>query len=89
MGKAVYENPHAERVNGTIKNDYVKPWNPASYAELQHYVAKAIINYNTYKPHSSLERLTPVQYRQLSHGSETKGEKKKTAGEKWSMLFRH
>lgn len=81
MGKDVYENPHAERVNGTIKNDYVKPWNPDSYAELQQYTAKAIINYNTDKPHSSLERLTPVQYREVSHGSETKREKKKTAVE--------
>lgn len=64
MCKDVYENPHAERINGTIKNDYVKPWNPNSYTDLQNYVAKAINNYNTDRPHSSLKRITPVNFRE-------------------------
>jgi putative transposase len=79
MCKDVYENPHAERINGTIKNDYVKPWNPSSYLELQKYVAKAVYNYNTDKPHSSLGRLTPVKFREQCQGNTMKFTKRKTA----------
>ncbi len=68
MGKDVYENPHAERVNGTIKNSYLIPWNPSNYNELGIYTARAIRNYNTDKAHSSLGRLTPVHFREMSLG---------------------
>ena len=30
MGKTAYENPKAERLNGTIKNDYLIPYHPIS-----------------------------------------------------------
>ena len=31
MCESVYENIHAERVNGTIKNQYLKGYNPGSF----------------------------------------------------------
>ena len=68
MGKEVYDNPHAERVNGTIKNNYVIPWNPRSYDELELFTARAVTNYNTDKPHLALGRLTPVQFRERNSG---------------------
>ena len=66
MGKTAYENPHAERVNGTIKNDYLIPYQPGDYQELTRMFKKAVDMYNRYKPHQSLGRHTPQEFRQLA-----------------------
>ena len=63
MGKECFENPHAERLNGTLKNDYIIPYNPRTYNELERYTKKAIYFYNNGKPHDSLNGLTPIEYR--------------------------
>ena len=59
----VNENAHAERLNGIIKNDYLYPYHPRTRTELKGRLKKAIWMYNNEKPHSSLNDLTPVQYR--------------------------
>jgi len=63
MAKEVYENPHAERINGTIKNDYLIPYSPKDEASLNRELARAVHNYNTGKPHSSNEGMTPRELR--------------------------
>jgi putative transposase len=60
----VYENSHAERLNGTIKNDYLYPYQPKDRESLKKAYTKAIWMYNNEKPHDSLNGLTPVQYRE-------------------------
>lgn len=62
MGKTAYENPHAERLNRTIKNDYIKPYNPRNFRELNQCCSKAVKMYNQGKPHSSIDGLTPDQF---------------------------
>jgi len=62
MGKSAYENPHAERINGTIKNYYLIPYQPKNFHELQKMLIKAVNLYNTKKPHKSLNRLTPQEF---------------------------
>lgn len=59
MGKSAYENPHAERINGIIKNDYLKPYQPQSFSELKQMLIKAVFLYNNERPHKSLGRLSP------------------------------
>ncbi len=59
----VNENSHAERLNGVIKNDYLYPYGPNDRPALKKDLKKAIWMYNNEKPHSSLNNLTPVQYR--------------------------
>ena len=54
---------HSERLNGTIKNDYIYPYGPDDRPALKKANKKAIWMYNNEKPHSSLNGLTPVQYR--------------------------
>lgn len=61
--ETVYENPHAERINGTIKNSYLYAYAPATFQELQKKLKKAVNMYNNGKPHSALNKMTPVQYR--------------------------
>lgn len=63
MGKNVYDNPHAERVNGTIKNGYVKYWEPKTYQELVASVDRAVNNYNKSKPHQGNKGLAPIELR--------------------------
>jgi transposase InsO family protein len=62
MCETVYENPHAERINGTIKNSYLKGYNPLNYQGLNRKLDKAVYMYNYEKPHSSINHHTPVAF---------------------------
>jgi hypothetical protein len=61
--EGVYENAHAERLNGIIKNDYLYPYQPSDRTLLKKNLKKAIWMYNNENPHESLNGLTPVKYR--------------------------
>ena len=62
MGKCAYENPHAERLNGTIKNDYLAHYRPSNLKELTAMLERAAYNYNNHRPHTSLHELTPTEF---------------------------
>lgn len=62
MGKTAYENPHAERVNGIIKNNYIRHYGPKDYTDLIKMNNKAVLMYNTEKPHGALKKLSPLQF---------------------------
>lgn len=64
MCKNVYENPHAERINGTIKNGYLRGYNPSNFHELKRKLNKAVYMYNHQKTHSSIGHLTPFEFEQ-------------------------
>jgi hypothetical protein len=59
MSKSVYENPFAERINGTIKNDYLKNYAPENYEQLTKLLTKAVTLYNEDRPHKSLNGYSP------------------------------
>lgn len=58
MGYSVFENSHAERINGTIKNDYLIHYKPSDYDGLIKQTTRAVNNYNK-RPHDSLNKLSP------------------------------
>lgn len=62
MCEVAYENPYAERINGTIKNQYLKGYNPQTFNELIQMTERAIHNYNYVRPHKSLNKQTPATY---------------------------
>ena len=62
MCESVYENAHAERLNGIIKNDYLLPYGPESFDDLVNLSRKAIMNYNYKRPHQGIRNLTPAQF---------------------------
>lgn len=62
MCTSPYENPHAERINGIIKNDYLVGYNPKTYSQLETMTAKGVMKYNHEKPHSSLGNISPYQF---------------------------
>jgi transposase InsO family protein len=62
MCESVYENAHAERENGTIKNDYLVYYGPQNYNELIAMQDKAVWKYNHERPHQSLGNVPPHQF---------------------------
>jgi len=64
MCEYAWENGKAERVNGVIKNNYLRHWNIKSLSQLIKMVDRAVRLYNTDKPHISLNRMTPVEFEQ-------------------------
>jgi putative transposase len=59
----VYENAHAERLNGIIKNNYLYPYGPTNRASLKKLLDKAVYMYNTGKPHKALRKQTPIMFK--------------------------
>jgi transposase InsO family protein len=62
MCKMAYQNGKAERVNGTIKNNYLRHWKINSLSDLTRSVDRAVRLYNQEKPHSSLNKMSPKQF---------------------------
>jgi putative transposase len=62
MCESVYENAHAERINGIIKNDYLVYYGPLNYNQLSNMTTKAVMKYNYERPHQSLGNVSPDQY---------------------------
>lgn len=61
MCKEAWENAYTERINRTIKEEYLNAWSISSYKELVSYVNKAVKAYNN-RPHSSLQMMSPVDF---------------------------
>lgn len=63
MGEKAQDNAYAERINGTIKNEYLKYWEINSLNELQKKLTKAVNHYNIKRKHNEIPgRLTPVKF---------------------------
>jgi transposase InsO family protein len=64
MCEEVYENTHIERINGTIKNQYLERMSIKSYNDLKNKLSQVINTYNNLRPHQSLNKMTPFAYEQ-------------------------
>lgn len=62
MGLSCYENPFAERINSTVKNEYLLPKKPITFAALVAELSCTLKLYNTDRPHQSLNYLNPTDY---------------------------
>jgi transposase InsO family protein len=62
MSRTAQDNAYAERINETIKYEYLKYWKPKSYKELERCVKKAVNHYNKQRPHNRLMRMTPESF---------------------------
>lgn len=65
MGRGVYENSQAERLNETIKNQYLGYYEPGTLQEIKKLTKKVIYLYNYERPHASLNKTTPAYYETL------------------------
>lgn len=64
MAEFVLDNPHAERINGIIKNNYLIHRKIESFEQLVKEPDRSVKLYNHEKPHSSLQNLTPFEFEQ-------------------------
>jgi putative transposase len=62
MCNEVYENTHIERLNDTIKNQYLNRRAIASEQQLKQEVNKTMETYNSKRPHQSLGGMNPVAF---------------------------
>ena len=60
-----YENPHAERLNGILKNEYLYPNNPKSFKDLQRLLIESVNLYNQERPHNSLGGVSPKEFSKM------------------------
>ena len=75
MCEYAWENGKAERLNGVIKNNYLKHRVINSFEELQKEVDRSVFLYNYEKPHIKLQRKTPIEFENsyICIGQQTSG----------------
>ncbi len=62
MAQSAQDNAYAERINNTIKNEYLYYWKPQTFEQLKRMVDKAVMNYNTKRIHNNLSRASPENF---------------------------
>jgi len=65
MGLKATDNAYAERINGIIKNEYLRKWKIKDEQDLRAKTKKAVNHYNTKRKHRSLGmKYTPQEFEQ-------------------------
>lgn len=62
MCHEAWENAYSERINRTIKEEYLDGWEIKDFAMLNRFVKKAVNHYNTKRRHQNLKWQTPTQF---------------------------
>jgi putative transposase len=63
MGEKAQDNAYAERINGTIKNEYLKYRNIITLSDLKKEVKRSVNHYNEKRKHLSLpDRVSPKEF---------------------------
>ena len=55
MGLYATDNAYAERINGTIKNEYLSKWQITDFNDLKRKTAKAVAHYNQHRKHRAFK----------------------------------
>ncbi len=65
MGEKAQDNAYAERINGTIKNEYLKRWHIPNFKTLKIKTKKAVNHYNKQRLHLAFNNeQTPLGFKQ-------------------------
>jgi hypothetical protein len=62
MALSAQDNAYAERINRTIKEEYLDHWSAKDFNQLKHQIDKAIHSYNFKRPHNHLNRMSPIEF---------------------------
>ena len=62
MALSAQDNAYAERINRTIKEEYLDYWKPSSFGHLKKDVKRAVNQYNNKRPHDNLNKRNPVEF---------------------------
>lgn len=63
MATSAQDNAYAERINRTIKEEYLNYWKPKTFMQLKAMVKRAVQNYNEKRVHNNIDRTTPLEFR--------------------------
>src|SRR5690554_7345423 len=59
------DNAYAERINGTIKNEYLQRWNIMDFKDLRRCLKKAVNHYNSKRIHNNLiNDYSPLEFKE-------------------------
>lgn len=64
MSKSSQDNAYAERINRTIKEEYLDHWKPSDFKLLKQHTQKAVEHYNNKRIHNNLDRMKPAAFEQ-------------------------
>ena len=65
MGMKAQDNAYAERINGTIKNEYLQRWNIMDFKDLRRCLKKAVNHYNSKRIHNNLiNDYSPLEFKE-------------------------
>ncbi|QAA80230.1 IS3 family transposase [Aequorivita sp. H23M31] len=62
MALSAQDNAFAERINRTIKEEYLDHWKPKDFGQLKRMMAKAVRNYNNKRLHNNNDRMSPEKF---------------------------
>ena len=62
MSLSAQDNAYAERINRTIKEEYLDHWKPENFEQLKRCTNKAVSNYNNKRPHNNIEKMSPTVF---------------------------
>lgn len=62
MSKSSQDNAYVERVNRTIKEEYLDHWKPPDFKQLKRDTQRSVNHYNNKRIHNSLDRMSPIGF---------------------------
>lgn len=62
MALSAQDNAYAERINKTIKEEYLDYWKPKTFEELTKCLDRAVNQYNNKRPHNNIGKIPPVEF---------------------------
>ena len=62
MALSAQDNAYAERINKTIKEEYIEYWKPKNYEQLKKMIYKSVNQYNNKRPHNCIGKLSPINF---------------------------
>jgi hypothetical protein len=62
MALSAQDNAYAERINRTIKEEYLDYWKPKNFNQLKRFIDKAVYHYNNKRPHDNIGKLSPIVF---------------------------
>jgi putative transposase len=62
MALSAQDNAYAERINRTIKEEYLDHWKPNNFKQLKTCLNKAVNNYNQIRKHKHLNNMSPEEF---------------------------
>jgi len=68
MALSGLDNAYAERINRTIKEEYLDYWKPKTFKELKKHMKKAVYSYNNNRQHKHLPKMSPIEFKKYWKG---------------------